>query len=1273
MKKLVTLILVVLSVSIFAANLQRIEDVQPKPGSKGWCDYSGTPIDIMDDPGERAMYYNVEDFGMEYPVDFHAVQAYVFDGGVNYNFKIYDKDGISVLWESATSLSETNSWEITWVDTVAGPVVLANDFWIALVPQADGSPGTVFDDDDGVEGHSYVGSPGAWTSMGTTNHSMLVLLEPSTTILPPIINEVTGNECFMGTGATVFAKVFSQNDVDSISGQYSIEGAPWEYIEMSASKSTSYYSGFVPGQVDGTLGSLRFTTIDTLGNEGLSDEFPINWSKDNTMLDESFEGEWLPSGWSLNSVGAGFINTAIATGQFAHDGVKSAGHLDDEGAQDDWLITPILNIPVTNSCTLSFWQNGEWLEYSDLHEVSVTVVGSGTWTQIYTGLPQLTPDGEVGDLGIWEQIMISLMDYAGDDIQIGFHYAGDFSDMWYIDEVKVAYDYEGPVPVSVIGNPALVDSLGIGGFVNNDLVLSVTAYDLTGVQSIIGHYSVDGGAVIDLPFTAAKSGNEVWTASIPAETAPTTGVINFDMIDLGGTASPTTADYDFEFIIDEFPPIITSFGYGKPIFVNTDMNLVLKFDDESAITSCSASYTDGDGTVPVVMTPSKINNYTYVGIIPAKVVETFGSVAFTVKDVNGDSVDSEDYDVEWFEGAEQFNDDFEAGHNPADWTFDGSWVVTEEDSHTATHSLTESEGRDYIADQNFSATINTVMDFTTAKSAVMYLWDKTDIEVGWDSTHVEGTIDGGTTWKKVGAFSEDAGDWRAREISLGGFATEAAVQIRFRFFSDTYVEQDGIHIDDIRICTFDKDHSAPETTYSGPSELIVGTEDYVINADWSDFSDISETKVVYTVEGGPEQEVLAVPSSGPSGTYTYTIPAQPAFTSIDYRLVATDDSPFLNTFETKTYNIMFGTYLYYENGDEYISWYTTVGASGGNLALAKRLTMGPLDAKDHYRSSLVGFTVANYRHDELESDDMIVHVWNDSGNGPGSDIITPFVFPQASHEGDTYAITFVDLRPYAAQLTDLEGNVYVGFTSLGETNMLGEAGGQGGQTQFERSWAADGPSMDSLTWTLSTSVWHMSGITSAYALVDAPLAPLGVQIRGGMGNIILDWFEGADFDLDYYNIYRGDAAGFALVAPIGNVLATEALTYVDTTCVLDTEYFYKITAVDVGGQESVPSKEVSVISTGIEGNIPMVTSLSQNYPNPFNPVTTINFSTAVEGNVSLTVYNTAGAVVAKLVDGKLDRGYHSVPFDGARLVSGVYYYTMQLNDKVFTHKMMLLK
>ncbi len=85
------------------------------------------------------------------------------------------------------------------------------------------------------------------------------------------------------------------------------------------------------------------------------------------------------------------------------------------------------------------------------------------------------------------------------------------------------------------------------------------------------------------------------------------------------------------------------------------------------------------------------------------------------------------------------------------------------------------------------------------------------------------------------------------------------------------------------------------------------------------------------------------------------------------------------------------------------------------------------------------------------------------------------------------------------------------------------------------------------------------------------------------------------------------------------------------------------------------------------------TELCQNYPNPFNPTTSIEFFNIESGNVNLTVYNVAGEKVASLVDGKLEKGYHKINFDAARLNSGVYYYTLVTPETRITKKMVLVK
>jgi tetratricopeptide (TPR) repeat protein len=89
--------------------------------------------------------------------------------------------------------------------------------------------------------------------------------------------------------------------------------------------------------------------------------------------------------------------------------------------------------------------------------------------------------------------------------------------------------------------------------------------------------------------------------------------------------------------------------------------------------------------------------------------------------------------------------------------------------------------------------------------------------------------------------------------------------------------------------------------------------------------------------------------------------------------------------------------------------------------------------------------------------------------------------------------------------------------------------------------------------------------------------------------------------------------------------------------------------------------------------LPSQHELFQNYPNPFNPVTQIKFALAKTANVKLSVYNINGQQVAELSNGSRQAGVHAVDFDGSRLNSGVYYYTLETDGKTMTKKMVLTK
>jgi len=93
----------------------------------------------------------------------------------------------------------------------------------------------------------------------------------------------------------------------------------------------------------------------------------------------------------------------------------------------------------------------------------------------------------------------------------------------------------------------------------------------------------------------------------------------------------------------------------------------------------------------------------------------------------------------------------------------------------------------------------------------------------------------------------------------------------------------------------------------------------------------------------------------------------------------------------------------------------------------------------------------------------------------------------------------------------------------------------------------------------------------------------------------------------------------------------------------------------------------------INSNVPNKFTLEQNYPNPFNPVTNIKFSIPKATNVQLTIYNSMGQEVKKLVNEFKNAGAYSVDFNASELASGTYFYKLETNDFTETKKMTLVK
>ena len=98
----------------------------------------------------------------------------------------------------------------------------------------------------------------------------------------------------------------------------------------------------------------------------------------------------------------------------------------------------------------------------------------------------------------------------------------------------------------------------------------------------------------------------------------------------------------------------------------------------------------------------------------------------------------------------------------------------------------------------------------------------------------------------------------------------------------------------------------------------------------------------------------------------------------------------------------------------------------------------------------------------------------------------------------------------------------------------------------------------------------------------------------------------------------------------------------------------------------------------LDNEQPVEFSLSANYPNPFNPTTTIDYSIATAGDVSIVVYDMMGREVKSLVADFATPGSYSVVWDatnneGLSVAAGMYVYKMISSDFVEVNKMLLVK
>jgi photosystem II stability/assembly factor-like uncharacterized protein len=95
--------------------------------------------------------------------------------------------------------------------------------------------------------------------------------------------------------------------------------------------------------------------------------------------------------------------------------------------------------------------------------------------------------------------------------------------------------------------------------------------------------------------------------------------------------------------------------------------------------------------------------------------------------------------------------------------------------------------------------------------------------------------------------------------------------------------------------------------------------------------------------------------------------------------------------------------------------------------------------------------------------------------------------------------------------------------------------------------------------------------------------------------------------------------------------------------------------------------------TQIGSEVPKEYKLYNNYPNPFNPKSNIKYQIPKSNvNVKIAIYDIQGKEIAILVNEKQSAGTYEVDFDGSNYSSGIYLYSLIVDNKVIETKRMAL-
>ncbi len=116
-----------------------------------------------------------------------------------------------------------------------------------------------------------------------------------------------------------------------------------------------------------------------------------------------------------------------------------------------------------------------------------------------------------------------------------------------------------------------------------------------------------------------------------------------------------------------------------------------------------------------------------------------------------------------------------------------------------------------------------------------------------------------------------------------------------------------------------------------------------------------------------------------------------------------------------------------------------------------------------------------------------------------------------------------------------------------------------------------------------------------------------------------------------------------------------------------------ITAGQVFTPPSNASVQVSSARIGSENLESVNAKVTHNYPNPFSDITNIEFHLVNDSRVKLEVMDVTGQLLSTVLNKTMQKGTHTISWNGTSHGSGIYFYRLQTNHDVHVVRMVIQK